>query len=435
LQVQIEKLVYGGDGLARLEADERGRRKALFVPFVLEGERVEVDLAAGRTEFARGRLKQVLQPSDRRIDANCPYFQACGGCHYQHTSYEHQLEIKAAILKETLARIGKIQLETELLVHPSQPWNYRNRTRMRVRGGSDFAIGYNRFASHSFIPIEQCPISSPLINRAIAAAWELARAGKVSEDVREVEFFTNHDDTRLQLTFLVDKVEPAPPRCRQIAEEYGRMVPEIQSVSLADYIPEISSRQEQAENRTVKIWGDGNFGYRVGESSYQVSSGAFFQTNRHLAEELVKVVIAERRGDTAIDVYSGVGLFAVPLAQGFERVIAVESSPASFSDLQRNAPANVKLVNSTAENFLRSRGEIRADVIVVDPPRAGLGEKVAHSLLASKTPRITYVSCDPSTLARDLQTLIQGGFRIERMHLIDLFPQTFHIETVVELAR
>jgi 23S rRNA (uracil1939-C5)-methyltransferase len=434
LQVQIEKLVYGGDGLARLNADERGRRKALFVPFVLEGEHVQVEPAGSKTEFGRGRLQQVLQPSEKRIEAGCPYFQHCGGCHYQHTGYEHQLEIKTAILKETLARIGKIHLEKDVQVHPSPPWNYRNRTRMRVRGGPDFALGYNRFASHSLIPVEQCPISSPLINRAITAAWELGRAGRVPERVREIEFSANADDTRLQLTLLADKVEAMESRCQTMAEEYGRIFPELQSASLAEYVDTPGS-PGNTEGRPVTIWGDSNFCYRISEFSYQVSAEAFFQTNRHLAGELIRVVIAEHRGGTAIDLYSGVGLFAVPLAQCFERVIAIESSPISFSDLQRNATPNVKAVNSTVDSFLSRNQKVRADLLVVDPPRAGLGEKVTQGLVASNSPRITYVSCDPSTLARDLHMLSACGFRIEGAHLVDLFPQTFHIETVVALSR
>jgi 23S rRNA (uracil1939-C5)-methyltransferase len=161
LQLSIEKLVYGGDGLARLPADEQGRGKAVFLPFVLEGEKVEAALLEEKPGFARARAEQILERSARRVEPPCPYFQRCGGCHYQYADYRHQLEIKAAILKENLRRIAKVDLDTELIVHASPEWNYRNRTRLKIQTQPQFALGYYRHASHELLPVEQCPISSP----------------------------------------------------------------------------------------------------------------------------------------------------------------------------------------------------------------------------------------------------------------------------------
>ena len=168
-----------------------------FVPFVLEGETVEAILLDQKPGFARARADQIVAASPQRIEPRCPYFQRCGGCHYQHTSYEHQLEIKAAILNENLRRIAKVELDIELKVHPSPPWNYRNRTRLKVQGVPEFALGYYRLNSHELLPVEECPISSPLINRAIAAMWRLGHAGKVPTAIREIEVFVNADDTQL----------------------------------------------------------------------------------------------------------------------------------------------------------------------------------------------------------------------------------------------
>ena len=177
MQLTIEKLVYGGDGLARLAADEHGPGKAVFVPFVLEGETIEASIVEQKRGFARGRVEKIRQASPQRVEPPCPYFGRCGGCQYQHIRYEHQLEIKAAILKETLRRIAKLELETEITIHPSQPWNYCNRTRLQVRTAPEFALGYYKFNSHEVLPVEQCPVSSPLINRAISALWQLGREG------------------------------------------------------------------------------------------------------------------------------------------------------------------------------------------------------------------------------------------------------------------
>ena len=197
MELTIEKLVYGGDGLARLPADERGRGKAVFVPFVLEGEKVEAVLLEQKTGFARARADQILEASPQRIEPRCPYFQRCGGCHYQHTGYEHQLEIKAAILKENLRRIAKLELDTELISILPLRGTIAIAPGCRVHTTPEFALGYYKFNSHELLPVEECPISSPLINRAIAAMWQLGRAGRVFDGIREIEFFANADDTQL----------------------------------------------------------------------------------------------------------------------------------------------------------------------------------------------------------------------------------------------
>jgi 23S rRNA (uracil1939-C5)-methyltransferase len=190
----IQKLIYGGDGLARLPQDEHGPGKSVFVPFVLAGERVEAELVEDKPGFARARLEEVVEPSSERVAPGCPYFTACGGCQYQHTNYENQLAIKEEILRETFRRTAKLELPDKIHVHSSSPWNYRNRTRMRVSGGQAFVLGYNRFHSAEILAVRECPISSPLINRAIRALWELGEAGTVPADIREIEWFADASD-------------------------------------------------------------------------------------------------------------------------------------------------------------------------------------------------------------------------------------------------
>jgi 23S rRNA (uracil1939-C5)-methyltransferase len=207
LLLNTEKLIYGGDGLARLPAGspsnkDHGRGKAVFVPFVLAGEKIEAALTEEKRGFARARAVAIVEPSPHRVTPPCPHFSRCGGCHYQHASYEHQLEIKKEILIENLRRIAKLELQSEIQIHPSPPWNYRNRSRLQVRTHPAFAAGYFKFASHELLPVEQCPISSPLINRGIAALWLSGRAGKAIEGVREIEFFADGDDAHLLSEFL-----------------------------------------------------------------------------------------------------------------------------------------------------------------------------------------------------------------------------------------
>ncbi len=423
----IEKLIYGGDGLARLPGDEQGRGKAVFVPFVLEGERVEVSLLEEKRGFARAQADKVLQPSPHRIAPTCPYFQACGGCHYQHASYEHQLEIKAAILKENLRRIAKIELNAELVVHPSPPWKYRNRTRMKVRTEPEFALGYYKFNSHELLAVEQCPISSPLINQAITGLWHAGREHRFPGEVQEIEMFASAEDEKLLL-----EVYCAPGVTVEVGNEIAKVL--VRSVSQCTGVIVFREPNRGAEAERVASIGAGELSYKTRHHSFRVSAGAFFQVNRHLTDELVSIVAAKHSGELALDLYAGVGLFSLALAENFAQVIAVESSPTAYSDLSYNARPNVRAVHAATDRFLNQGSrKARPDLVVVDPPRSGLGEVVVRSLGELGARQVTYASCDPATLSRDLAGLLKAGYVVRRSHVVDLFPQTFHVESVLEL--
>jgi 23S rRNA (uracil1939-C5)-methyltransferase len=440
LEFTIEKLIYGGDGLARLPADEKGRGKAVFVPFTLPGEKVEASIEEEKPGFARARARRILQASPERIEAQCPYFQRCGGCHYQHTSYEQQLAIKAEILKENLRRLAKIELSSALQVHASPPWNYRNRTRLQVRGESNFTLGYFKPGSHELLAVEACPISSPLLNRAIETLWRLGRDGKIPSELREVELFANEDDTRLQVELYTDPREGEARRTKGAQDFVERLraeLPEMMSayVSAQAILHARGVRGHITEELDWSLM-PGEFLYRTKAGPLRVSAGSFFQVNRFLVDELVGMVTGGRSGGVALDLYAGVGLFTVALAASFGHIVAVESSHGSAKDLKYNSPRNVKTVRSTVDEYLAGKAaKVRAELVVVDPPRAGLGDRVARGLVKLGAPRLIYVSCDPATLARDLSTLTAGGYRVERAHLMDMFPQTYHIETVVEFVR
>lgn len=440
MELTIEKLIYGGDGLARLPADEKGRGKAVFVPFTLPGEKVEASIKEEKPGFARAHVQRILQASPDRIEAGCPYFQRCGGCHYQHTSYEKQLEIKAEILKENLRRLAKMELPVELQVHASPPWNYRNRTRLQVRADAGFTLGYFKAGSHELLGVETCPISSPLLNRAIEALWRLGREGKVPGELCEIELLANEDDSRLQVDLYADARGEKARRTKGAQDIVERLRAELPEVMSAYVFAQAITRARGVQGHITEEldWSfrPGEFLYRMKAGPLRVSGGSFFQVNRFLIDELVKIVADGRSGEVALDLYAGVGLFTAALAPSFRHIVAVESSHGSAKDLQYNSPRNAKAVRSTVDEYLAGKAEkVRAELVIVDPPRAGLGERVARGLVKLAAPRMTYVSCDPATLARDLSTLTMGGYRVERMHLVDLFPQTYHIETVVDLVR
>ena len=429
MQLTIEKLVYGGDGLARLPADEHGRGKAVFLPFVLEGETVEASLLEQKSGFARARADNIVHASPLRIAAKCPYFGECGGCHYQHASYAHQLEIKAAILKENLRRIAKLELDTDLILHPSPEWNYRNRARLQIRTEPEFALGYYKLNSHKMLPVEECPIVSPLINRAVAAVWQLGRAGKMGPGIQEIEFFANAEDSGLLLQLHAADIRRQA--AIQIAEGIKSVLPEVLGISVLRTLRRHSSAPEEIVSLSA-----GELVYNTERASYRVSHGGFFQVNRHLVDELVGTVTEGHAGDVALDLYAGVGLFSTVLARSYAQVIAVESSPTSHADLVHNSPSNVRTASKTTEQFLEGMADkLRPNFVVVDPPRQGLGETVVRRLAGVGAGRMVYVSCDPATLSRDLAGLLGAGYRIQQAHVVDLFPQTYHLESVFHLVR
>jgi 23S rRNA (uracil1939-C5)-methyltransferase len=438
LLLTIEKLIYGGDGLARLPAEsprngppaskDHARGKAVFIPFVLAGEKIEAALTEEKPGFARAKVETIVEPSPHRVPPPCPHFTRCGGCHYQHTTYDHQLEIKKEILRENLRRIAKLELQCEIQVHPSPPWNYRNRSRLQVRTQPEFATGYFKFASHELLPVEECPISSALINRGIATLWQAGRAGKAAEGVREVEFFSNPDDSKLLLEFLCAP-EARRAAVRAWAEELCATTPEIVGV--------VAFREPQKGRlEPLVAVGASDLTYQTKLAAYRVSAGAFFQTNRFLTDELVNIVTAGRSGELALDLYAGVGLFSTALACNFRHTVSVESSQTAARDLQYNLPVNGKAVRTATELYLAEyTAREPVDLVIVDPPRSGLGDPVTRALASLSAPRLTYVSCDPATLARDLVPLQAAGYRVEQLHMVDFFPQTYHLESVVQLVR
>ena len=422
-------MIYGGDGLAHLPPDDSGRGKTAFIPFVLPGEELEASVSEEKPGFVRARAEQILTASPKRVEAPCPYFQRCGGCHYQHTSYEDQLDIKSQILRETLQRTAKIEWTREIQLLSSQPWNYRNRTRMKMQH-APFALGYYRFNSHELLPIETCPISSLLINQAIAAVWKLGRTSALDKSIGEIEFFANADYNELLIEIYLATKGKDSLLERSAAAFFKALAPEIPELS------GVAAFFQGPAAQTFGYEGADSLRYKTGVAGFRVSAGSFFQVNRFLIDHLVETATAGASGTLAWDLYAGVGLFSAALAKTFERVIAVEAGVASADDLKYNATRSVKAIQSTTEAFLTPKGKRPTpDFILVDPPRAGLGAKVPNQLAAVEAAQIAYVSCDPATLARDLRVLLDAGYKIDQLHLADLFPQTFHIETIARLSR
>jgi 23S rRNA (uracil1939-C5)-methyltransferase len=431
MKLRMEKAIYGGASLARVPSDGPPNLagKAVFVPLALPGELVEATIATDRRSYITAALDSVLEPAPGRIIPGCEYYGRCGGCHYQHADYAVQLAMKRAILIETLER-AHVPLPAETRVLSAEPWAYRNRIRLHVSRAPRAALSYREAASHRDLHVTHCPVAAPLLQQAIAAFNQLlVDTPAIAQDLSEVEFFTSADESALLVSLFTQRKSPEhlPP---SVAEALLRTLPPLQGVRAFSLDPKTRRTQSSA------TWGQSSLEYAVGSHRYQVSAGAFFQVNRYLVPTLLEEVTAERQGALAWDLYAGVGLFAQALAQRFERVIAVESSPASMADLTRNLHGKGhKRITQDTLHFLKSPPTQRPDLVIVDPPRAGLGTEVCQRLAAAQPNQIVYVSCDPSTLARDLRTLQPSGYRPVALTLIDLFPQTFHLETVATLER
>ena len=398
LHLTLTEHAFGGESLGR---DPQGR--PVFVPFALPGEQVTVEIRESHPTWSRARLIEILQPSADRVAPLCRHFLHCGGCHYQHMTYEAQLQAKTAILKTQLARLaGLHDPPLRPIIAAPAPWGYRNHLQFRLTARGRLA--FQAAGSSEKVPIEECHLPEP----ALADLWprlDLATGSPVEQ------ISLRAGSAGETLIALHGAGAPAV----ELETSDGTSV-----VWLADDSP-------------VVMAGDGRVEYTVSGRSFSVSAGSFFQVHTALLEPLVGLVVeavAPRRGEVIFDLYAGVGLFSAFLAAAGADVVAVEESPSACADFERNlADFDVSLYAATVEQALPNLAS-SPDAAVVDPPRAGLSRLALEALLAQAPARVVYVSCDPSTLARDARRLAEAGYTLQHITPIDLFPQTYHLETV-----
>lgn len=385
VEVTTERLAFGGDAVARHEG------LAIFIPFAAPGERLRVRITESKKNFARGVIEAILTPSLSRREAPCKYFGECGGCQLQHLSYEEQLKAKSNFVRDALTRIGGIAWESEIEIRSAAEFGYRSRAQVKIENGSNqLRIGFNRYGSHAVCDIETCPVLVPELDR---------------------EF------VRLRSTLKSN--ERALPRHAEVEMALGET-----GISLK---PELNGFSSAPVTE------------RIGDTTYSFGASTFFQVNSLLLEDFVKEATANHSGNLAVDLYAGVGLFTLQLARSFERVIGVESDrrAARFAreNISVNNVRNVEFHNNHVESWLKHLNprEPRPDFVLLDPPRAGAAEAI-DEIARLKPSRITYVSCDPATLARDLRKLLDASYKLSDVVAFDLFPQTYHVETIASLA-
>jgi 23S rRNA (uracil1939-C5)-methyltransferase len=384
LDVSVERILPGGIGLAHAEG------QTIFVSLAAPGDtvRVRVDSVRGRLVFAS--ITEVLEPSPMRVAPPCPYFGRCGGCDFQQLSYDAQLAAKSEIIRDCLRRLARIEPPAEIPVEPSpEVWRYRSRARWQ-HDPRRRLLGYYERGSHRVCDVDDCPVAAPSINERLARLRSLMSEGRL-------------------------------PHASEFEAVEGD-----EGVSLD---PSVEHDDEREQVR------------RIGGEVYRFDASCFFQINHALLGALIAEALRDASGETALDLYSGVGLFTLPLARAFGKVIAVEGNEASARYARRNLSdaslTNARVETSVVGEWLAARADKlgRADFILLDPPRAGAEPEAVRSIIALRPRHIAYVSCDPATLARDLRALFDAGYSLGSVRAFDMFPQTHHVETVVHIFR
>ena len=380
LEVEIERILPGGMGLAHATG------KTVFVSLAAPGDRVRVRVEREQGNVLFAVIEEILAPSPLRIEPPCPYFGRCGGCDFQQLTYEAQLAAKAEIIRDCLHRIARLEGVPEIIVTPSpDSWRYRMRATWQI-DHEERTIGYYERGSRRVCDVADCAVLRP----GLQAELEKVRATSWPH------------------------FPPALKHLDVVAGENG--------VSFAPAFAEFETRE-----LSLTVRGE----------VYRYNAEAFFQINPSLLEPLIDFALAGAAGKSALDLYSGVGLFTLPLARHFDHVLAVEANSMAARFARRNLQdaglENARVITATVTDWFRSRPATAADFILLDPPRAGAESAVIKGILELRPVEISYVSCDPATLARDLKKLLAGGYRIQTLRGFDLFPQTHHVETVVRL--
>jgi 23S rRNA (uracil1939-C5)-methyltransferase len=445
LSIAIDDLAFGGEGVGRADG------YVVFVPGGLPGDRVRVRLEQARSRFGRGVIEEIVEPSPQRVEAPCPYFGRCGGCRLQHLAYDAQLAFKAKQVADCLERLGGLgAVELRPIVPAPEAYGYRNKMEFTVAAGAGggVTVGLHEAQRYdSVLDIERCLLQSDRMNALLDEARRfVATAGLSAYDQASGEgllrFLMLREGTHTGEAMVnVVTSAPAVSELAPLAERLRARVPETASV-VVNVNPKKASVAVGVEEHLLA--GRDHIRESLGGLVFQVSPGSFFQTNTVQAERLFALALeaADLGGaETVIDLYSGTGAISLLLARRCRWVYGIEVATATVADAKRNAELN-GITNCTfvdgevrfALPALMARG-VSAEVVVADPPRAGFHPKALRALAVLAPARIVYVSCNPATLARDVGELVRGGYRLEWVQPVDMFPHTPHIEAVARLSR
>jgi len=421
LEVVVERPVYRGQGLARHEG------QVVFVPRGLPGDRLRVRVASVTSGYVRAEIEQVLAPAAGRVDARCPHFAECGGCAYQHLDPAAQAGLKQAVLADALRRAG-VAWDAPIPVRPSPPEGWRTRATLHLEHAREgLRLGFHREGSHQVVDIARCLQLSPALTGAARGLRDaLAARPGLARGVRDVELAESFDGGRLVASL---ETALAPAAAAGLAS-IGEAVPALTGLG--------ATAGEGRRRRFLLLKGDPHVEATVHGLRLRAHVQSFFQANRFLVEALVQEVVDRTpAGGSVLDLYAGVGLFALPLGRRAEEVRGLELNPYAVEDARVNAAAAGLGPVRVHQGDVRDMAEWppRPDErVILDPPRTGAGPEVVRLLAGRRPSSIVYVSCDPPTLGRDLKAFAALGYAPDSIAGFDLFPDTFHLETVVRLS-
>ena len=404
VQIQVSAMAHGGSALARHEG------KVIFVPYVLPGEDVLVEVTEEKARYSRGRPIEILTPSADRVEPRCPHFGTCGGCQWQHIAYERQSSLREEVLRSQLKRIAHLaDAPVEPTLATEGAWHYRNHVQLHL--GEEGQLGFMAAEGHAVVPLDECHIMHPLL-------WDVFSALDV--DFPELE--------RVSLRAGISTGD------RLLVLELAGKEPPVVEVDLP-----ISCVLLLKDGTPVTYVGDSYVTESIGGTSLRVSATSFFQVHTSQAEQLLTIVkryANPQADDVVLDLYCGVGTFALNLCDNVAQVIGIDSSEAAIDDARFNSQdiTNVRFEQGSAEGLLPSI-EQPIDLVILDPPRQGLSKEALKALMALGPPKVVYVSCDPATLARDIAKMLQVGYELLEVQPVDMFPQTYHVEAVALLER
>jgi 23S rRNA (uracil1939-C5)-methyltransferase len=403
-EIELTASSFGGDSIGKLPDG-----KTIFIPFGIAGERVEVEIVDSKKNFARGRIKRVLRESPKRIKARCPHFMECGGCHYQHLAYADQLTLKQEIVVDQLKRIGKVEVPpVKPIIGSPLEWNYRNTVQFHL--STTGKPGYQRAGANGVVEIRECHLPLPEINNL----WPQLELEPES-GIQRVSIRCGSDN---ELMVGLESTSPQPP-------EFSVDIP-LSVVFLGPDNPLLLSGEDYS---LMQVLG----------RTFKVSADSFFQVNLPQAEAMVKHVVELLKVDNKseiVDAYCGAGLFSAFLAPKVKSLTGIELAESSCNDYADNLDEfeNVSLYIGAVEEILPEL-KLKPQAVLLDPPRAGLDPVAMAALIESAPQQIVYVSCDPATLARDIQKLVAAGYLLESVTPFDLFPQTYHVECIASLHK
>jgi 23S rRNA (uracil1939-C5)-methyltransferase len=415
MECYIDGISHGGEGVARING------KATFIPFTIPGETVSIKIIEEKKNYQRAHLEKVIIPSPDRIDPPCRHYFKCGGCSYQHVSYERQLVLKRQIVEETIKRIGGLEVKVNPVIGMEDPWRYRNKVEWHngIESGEP-VLGYYINNSHELIDIEDCLL--------------------ISEEMK--------DCSRYIKQYL--KQLPLPAACEIIVRQSAggdlMFIFNGKGTSAIDFSPMATDYEEASiysiDQGVARLHnGKPRITEKLGEIDFEISPLAFFQVNHIQTERMLEIVrdfARFRRSDIVLDAYCGTGSIALSIAKDVNRIVGVESFKAAIKDAKRNAfnnqITNCRFIKGNCEDIIPELEE-KFNIVILDPPRNGCKAEVLQAVIKKSPRSIIYVSCNPSTLARDLAIFKNTSYIVEKVQPVDMFPWTSHTESVCLLER